>query len=638
MQFLAPLFLAGLAAIAIPVWLHLVRQHRAPIMPFSAVKLIRSAPVEQRSRRRLRDILLMALRAAAVALLAFAFARPFFAEAASPQPVTMVAVDVSASMSGDERFAAARAVARKAIDDAPADHRVGVAAFDHHGRTVLLPQSDRAAARAAVDRMQPGFGATRYATAITSAADAFGQAPGRIVIVTDRQRGGWAGEATARVPADIGVEWMPVAPPARNLAVTALMVRGGRARATVVNSGREAASSTLVLHARAPGGPRDALLASRPIAIGAGETQVIEFGALLPLSGDVTAVLDDPRGVPADDARHLVLDPAPARRVLIVTSGLDEDREAYYARHALAAAPGTQRVEVTIAGGTALRDRLAGALTDADVVLVLSTRGIERSGPPAIRAFRQAGGGVVLVAGPTAEPAVLAAMLDAGETRAVPGTAGTQALALSDARHPVFASLGPLAGALGSARITRAMFLESPRLAPLARYTSGAPALAERRRTAQEGRTLILTTDISNAWNDLALHPAFVPLLHEMTAHVDGRPRRARAYVIGSPDAPSDRPGVAESAGGTAWRAAVNVDAAESDSAAFLDGEARSRIAVDDRLEQKAAAARREREAEHPLWRYAVAAMLAMLLIEGLAGRARLPAARGDTKGRYVGT
>ena len=90
--------------------------------------------------RRLRDILLMALRAAAVALLAFAFARPFFAEAASPQPVTMVAVDVSASMSGDERFAAARAVARKAIDDAPADHRVGVAAFDHHGRTVLLPQ------------------------------------------------------------------------------------------------------------------------------------------------------------------------------------------------------------------------------------------------------------------------------------------------------------------------------------------------------------------------------------------------------------------------------------------------------------------------------------------------------------------
>jgi hypothetical protein len=223
-------------------------------------------------------------------------------------------------------------------------------------------------------------------------------------------------------------------------------------------------------------------------------------------------------------------------------------------------------------------------------------------------------------------------MLDAGDTRAVPGTAGSEALALSDARHPVFATLGPLAGALGSVRVTRAMFLESPRLAVLARYTSGSAALAERRRTGSEGRTLVLTTDMSNSWNDLALHPSFVPLVHEMIAHVDGRPRRAREYVIGSPDAPSDRPGIAATPGRNAWRSAVNVDASESDTAAFLDAEARSRIGVDDRAEQKAAAARREREAEHPLWRYAIAAMLAMLLTEGLV-------ARGGTRGgSYVRT
>src|SRR5687767_6550608 len=132
MQFLAPLFLAGLAAVAIPVWLHLVRQHRAPIVHFPAVHRIKSSPVEQRSMRRLRDILLLLLRAAAIALLAIAFARPFFVQAASPAPVTMVAVDVSASMAGDARFESARALARKAIDDAPDGHRVGVAAFDHN--------------------------------------------------------------------------------------------------------------------------------------------------------------------------------------------------------------------------------------------------------------------------------------------------------------------------------------------------------------------------------------------------------------------------------------------------------------------------------------------------------------------------
>ena len=615
MQFLAPLFLAGLAAVAIPVWLHMVRRHRAPVVPFSAVNMVKAATVEQRSLRRLRDLALLALRAAAVALLALAFARPYVAQRASPSPVTLVAVDVSASMSGG-RFEAARAAAKAAVDAAPADHRVGIAAFDHGGRTVLLPQSDRGAARAAIDRLRPGFGATRYAAAISAASDAFGSSSGRIVVVTDRQRAGWAGEALARVPPGVEVEWAPVEPPRRNLGVTALVARAGRARATVVNNGRETTTGRIVLKARASSGVEEVELAARDVTAGPGDTQVIDFDAALPASGDIAASLTDAGGVPADDTRHLVLDAAPARRILIVTSGLDEDREAYYARHALAAAPGSQRMEIRIAGGTRLRDRFAEALRDVDVAIVLSTRGIERGGPAAIRAFRGAGGGVLLVAGPTAEPAVLAEMLDAGETRAVPGTAGADALALSDARHPVFASLGPLAAALGSARITRAMFLEAPKLGVLARYTSGGPALAERMRAGTEGRTLILTTDVSNAWNDLALHPAFVPLLHEMAAHVDSRPRRAREYVIGAPDAPSDRPGVVTAPGRGAWRAAVNVDAGETDSAAFLQDEARSRIAVDARVEQKAAAARRERESEHPLWRYAIAAMLAALLME----------------------
>src|SRR5688500_18567326 len=335
MQFLAPLFLAGLAAVAIPLVLHLVRQHQAPVMPFTAVKWIRSAPVEQRSMRHLRDVLLLLLRAAAVALLALAFARPFFAEATSPAPLTMVVLDVSASMGGDERFAAARAAAQKAIDDAPEGHRVGVTAFDHTGRTVLLPQSDRGAARGAVDRLQPGFGATRYAAAIASAADVFAQARGRVVIVTDRQRAGWAGEASARVPEGVQVVWMPIEPPQKNLGVTAFAVRGDRARATVVNSGREASAGTITLSSRATPGGAETRVASRQINVAAGETQIIEFGETLPPSGDLSVALADPGGVPADDARHLVMDAAPPRRVLIVTSGLEEDREAYYARHAL---------------------------------------------------------------------------------------------------------------------------------------------------------------------------------------------------------------------------------------------------------------------------------------------------------------
>lgn len=621
MQFLAPLFLAGLAAIAVPVWLHLARQHRVPVVPFSAVRFIPAAPVEQRATRRLRDLLLLALRAAAVVLLSLAFARPFFAESGEPSPVTVVLVDVSASLGGP-RFERARELSRAAVDAAPSHHRVAVAAFDARGRGVLAPQASRSAARAAIDRLEPGFGPTRYAAGIATASSLIGEATGQIVVVSDRQAAGWTGDAAAPVPAGVGIEWLTVDAPERNIGVTGLVVRGGRLRATVVNSGRVDVESRATLAATARDDAARVEIDSRPIRIGAGDTQVVEFDTAVPSSGSVDVRLDDPGGVPADDSRHLVLDPPRPVKVLIVTSGLDEHAEAFYLRHALDAGGTGRAVGVTIAGGTSLRDTFAAALEDVDVAVVLSTRGIERSGPDAIRAFRARGGGTWLVAGPTAEPGVLAAMLDAGETRILPASAASESIVVSDSRHPVMASLGQLAGALGSARVSRAILVDAEGVTPLARFTGGAPAFVERvADRAAGGRTLLLATDLGNTWNDLALHPAFVPVVHEVVAHLAGRPEQRREYLIGEPGAPSGTPRVVTLRSDLDWRAALNVDPAESDSAVFLDPEAR--IVEDAAAVTRAADARREREADHPLWRYAIAAMLAALLIEAAFARRR---------------
>ena len=37
MGFLTPWFLAGLAALAVPVWLHLLQQHRSTPLPFASL-------------------------------------------------------------------------------------------------------------------------------------------------------------------------------------------------------------------------------------------------------------------------------------------------------------------------------------------------------------------------------------------------------------------------------------------------------------------------------------------------------------------------------------------------------------------------------------------------------------------------
>ena len=72
-SFLFPAFLIGSAAIAVPIVLHLMRRETAPLFQFSAVRFLQRVPVEQARRRRLRELLLLALRVAALLLLAVAF-------------------------------------------------------------------------------------------------------------------------------------------------------------------------------------------------------------------------------------------------------------------------------------------------------------------------------------------------------------------------------------------------------------------------------------------------------------------------------------------------------------------------------------------------------------------------------------
>ena len=191
MSFLFPAFLAGALAVAIPIVLHFARREAAPRMPFSDIRFLQRAPLMQARRRRIREWLLLALRAAALLLLALAFARPFFdATGLVGRSVTIVAVDRSFSMSQPDRFDWARTAARTAIAEAPPDDLVGLVTFDDQARVVAEPAADRAAAVAALARTAPGFGATRYAAALAAAARSIGSRDGRIVVVTALQRAG----------------------------------------------------------------------------------------------------------------------------------------------------------------------------------------------------------------------------------------------------------------------------------------------------------------------------------------------------------------------------------------------------------------------------------------------------------------
>ncbi len=77
MSFLTPLFLIGLAGLAIPVLIHLIQRERKNVVQFPSLMFLNRIPYQSVQRRRIRHWLLLLMRLGALALIVLAFARPF---------------------------------------------------------------------------------------------------------------------------------------------------------------------------------------------------------------------------------------------------------------------------------------------------------------------------------------------------------------------------------------------------------------------------------------------------------------------------------------------------------------------------------------------------------------------------------
>ena len=141
--FLVPLFLGGLALIAIPIWVHLTRKQRSLVVPFPSLMFLKQIPFKEDRRRTVHHWLLLALRALAIILLVMAFARPFFSggealavTGSGPREVVIL-LDRSYSMAGGGRWAAAQeAVAREIAGLGPLD-RGNLLVFDQGAEAVV---------------------------------------------------------------------------------------------------------------------------------------------------------------------------------------------------------------------------------------------------------------------------------------------------------------------------------------------------------------------------------------------------------------------------------------------------------------------------------------------------------------------
>lgn len=617
MSFLTPAFLFGVLAAALPVALHLIGRRPDLRVVFPAVRLLKRAPAQETRRRRLRELLLLAVRVATVVLLAVAFARPYLVRAVTPHRASavVVAVDRSFSMSAPGSFARALSRARDIVARTPFGAPVGLVAFDDGAEVMVKPSQDRSAVQAALDRLNPGYGATSYGTALARAADSLGSSRGRVVVITDLQQGGWDRRDVA-IPDGIDIEVEDVGGPSSNLSVASLQRADGGLTAVVRNSGAAGRTGRAKLTV---GGQVRGLV---PFSLDGGAAREIAFPGGPPATGEATVEIDDPNGYQADNKTYALLDPPDPPWLLVITGEGDLSRGAFYLDRALAVDNGSLfRVETEQAARFSSHATTV-PLQECSGLVLLGTRGLTDQAIQAIERFVTAGGGLLVPIDDQVSASALAPVFGGRLAVSFEALSSSAAAGLltADMRHPIFRSIE--AGAFAGARFERVARIGLPRATVLARFANGQPAILEQRRGA--GRVLVFGSDLSNRWNDLPLQPAFLPLVHQMARYLAGGRLPAREFLVSSVPADVEhRPGVVSTRGrdaaGRARRIVVNVDPRESDVRRMTAAEFEQVIARS-RGSAGATADARQSEQQQGLWRLAVAAVVGLLLTEGLLG------------------
>ena len=118
MSFVAPLFLAGLAALALPWLMHRFSHQDPEQEPFPSTRFLEAVPPPVSRRRQIRHKLLLAFRCLLLALLCLAFARPWLTggdNTAGGRVLHLVVLDRSLSMQADARFDSALDEARELL-------------------------------------------------------------------------------------------------------------------------------------------------------------------------------------------------------------------------------------------------------------------------------------------------------------------------------------------------------------------------------------------------------------------------------------------------------------------------------------------------------------------------------------------
>ena len=216
MSVLFPWFLAGLVGLVAPILFHFRQKQTKDITKFSSLMFLETAPIKQRTQSQIQHWLLLIARCLIIALIAFAFARPFFRKAigalsGEPPEKVVLLLDRSASMKRDGLWDAGLDKVKALVDELKPDDLVQVSVYDSSVEPVFSFADSKAAGASRSERileqlkiLEPTWESTNLGRALVHASETIEQgiedeelesdadlsgADGRVVVVSDAHEG-----------------------------------------------------------------------------------------------------------------------------------------------------------------------------------------------------------------------------------------------------------------------------------------------------------------------------------------------------------------------------------------------------------------------------------------------------------------
>ncbi|HEX3968724.1 MAG TPA: BatA and WFA domain-containing protein [Edaphobacter sp.] len=534
MGFLAPWFLAGLVAVGLPVYIHLLRRQTTTPKPVSSLMFFERGTQSSTRHRRLRYLLLFALRALLVALLALVFANPFLrrSSAAASDRLLLIAIDNSFSMRAGTRLADAKREALEVLAARKPTQPTQVMVLGGQLQVLTRPIKDAGALSAAVENIQPGdshgnFG--ELGRGMRALAETV-HTPMELHLFSDMQASNMpANFADMVLPGNVSLTLHSAAKSAipnwtvESVDAPAQLMDTKKARVLAVIAGHQTPAATRTVSLVIDG----SVAATKKVQVPADGRATVTFESLDVPYGMSRCELriDAADGFPHDDASSFAVKRADPERVLFVHRAADSRSPLYFGAALAAAAQAffvLQLIDVDQAADADPAKYAFVVLSDVPSIPSILENSLLR--------YVQTGGSVLVVAGTSEAHRQKIPVFgeNATGTRFYSRTGDFSTIGQMDTSHPAMKDSAGWA----DTKFYYATIVDVGGARVVARLADGTPLLMDKQ--LGQGHILLFASGLDNLTNDLPLHPAFVPFVDQSARYLFGMERLSATRVVDS--------------------------------------------------------------------------------------------------------